>query len=86
MAKKNETKEREYLVSIIVYNDDKKAGVFKRISRELEDNYSMFSRGELVRLNDWSLSYRTNRKREALDMFCFMHIFNEKIELKVEEK
>ena len=85
MAKK-ENKEREYLVSIIVYDDDKKANVFKRISRELAENYAQFSKGELVRLNDWSLTYRTNRKREALDMVCFMHIFNEKIELLVKEK
>ena len=86
MAKKNETTEREYLVSIITYDDDKKYKIFKRLSRELEENYSMFSNGELVRLNSWSLSYRTTRKREALDMFCFMHIFNEKIELIVDEK
>lgn len=78
---KNESKEREYVVSITVYDDDKKAKVFKRISGELAENYAQFFKGELVRLNDWSLSYRTNRKREALDMFCFMHIFNEKIEL-----
>lgn len=86
MAKKNESKEREYVVSITVYDDDKKYKIFKRLSRELEENYSMFSNGELVRLNSWSLSYRTTRKREALDMFCFMHIFNEKIELLVDEK
>ena len=86
MAKKNESKEREYVVSITVYNDDEKAKIFKRIAREIEDNYSMFSKGELVVLNSYSLSYRTNRKREALDMLCFMHIFNEDIELKVTEK
>lgn len=86
MAKKNESKEREYLVSIITYDDDKKVKIFKRISRELEENYSTFSKGELVRLNSWSLSYRTSNKREALDMLCFMHIFNEKIELIVDEK
>jgi hypothetical protein len=86
MAKKNESKEREYVVSITVYDDEEKAKIFKRIARELEDNYSMFSRGELVVLNSYSLSYRTNRKRAALDMFCFMHIFDNDIELTVTEK
>ena len=88
MAKNYNTKsrEREYVVSIIVYSDEKKAKVFKRICAELEENYLTFNTGELVRLNNYSLSYRTSKKREALDMFCFMHIFNEDIELKVTEK
>jgi hypothetical protein len=85
MAKK-ESKEREYLVSIKEYDDEKMAKIFMRISEELSNNYTMFSRGELVRTSDWSISYRTPRKREALDMFCFMHIFDNDIELTVTEK
>ena len=85
MAKK-ENKEREYLVSIKEYSDEKMAKIFMRISEELSNNYAMFSRGELVRTNDWSISYRTTRKREAIDMFCFMHIFGNDIELTVTEK
>jgi hypothetical protein len=85
MAKKT-NKEREYLVSIKEYSDEKMAKIFMRISKEISENYSMFNRGELIRTNDWLISYRTNRKREALDMFCFMHIFDNEIELKVTEK
>ena len=85
MAKKT-NKEREYLISIKEYSDEKMAKIFMRISKELSDNYAMFSKGELVRTNDWSISYRTNRKREAIDMFCFMHIFGNEIEVKVTEK
>lgn len=85
MAKK-ESKEREYLVSIKEHDYEKMAKIFMRISEEISNNYVMFIRGELVRTNDWSISYRTNSKREALDMFCFMHIFDNDIELKVTEK
>lgn len=85
MAKKT-NKEREYLISIKEYDEEKKSKIFMRISKELSDNYAMFSRGELVRTNDWSISYRTTRKREAIDMFCFMHIFGNEIEVKVTEK
>lgn len=85
MAKKTNN-EREYLVSIKEYSDEKMAKIFMRISEEISENYSMFNRGELIRTNDWSIAYRTPKKREALDMFCFMHIFGNEIELKVTEK
>jgi hypothetical protein len=81
MAKK-ENKEREYLVSIKEYDDKKMAKIFMRISKELSNNYDMFSAGELIRANGWSIAYRTPRKREALDMFCFMHIFDKNLDLK----
>jgi hypothetical protein len=85
MAKKTNN-EREYTISVKEYDNEKQAKIFMRISEEISNNYAMFSRGELVRTNDWSISYRTPRKREALDMLCFMHIFGNEIELKVTEK
>lgn len=64
--------ERTYEVSVKEFNDEKLVDIFKTLVNEIKKNSLMFVRGELVKKNDWSITFRTDKRREALDMLCFM--------------
>lgn len=64
--------ERTYEVSVKEFNDEKLVDIFKTLVNEINKNSLMFVRGELVKKNDGSITFRTDKRREALDMLCFM--------------